>query len=487
MKQSLYSYIRASVRNTDTPTPPEPKMSPPTQADLIFSPQANHNFSQILSDLKRYNLSIGNRLRSIKQDSTFVTSLSAFYNLPLVANERCGSWYIPPSHKAASAYFKSTDGHTGQWSFSTRRLNLHLLAVAAERGGCVVVDSTRRGKRMPDALSKTVPVWCCVMNRVILPERLEWHGLYLPPTAVGESERSQIEERIDGFVEAFLALGVDLTEVRDRVKKPLRPIWRTQDDGLPDEDEGLPGDGEFYPVVCCTSSRRVNGAEMSEGGYIQGAGDDTENWAHGLTSQIWWRHADELLATAEGDLPELIDRLVKEAGEDGRGGNTPRRLTDVLHVSALPVEEQGPRTFLVKLVPEVTEKEKWARSKTEMEVGIGKSKTGGRNLRHALPRICEFVKGFLDSNKAFAEEDPKPRVVVACETGKDLSVGAALAIDCSCFDDNGRMRAKEEETVSFTKTAIRVRLGRIMTAMPEANPSRTTLQSVNSFLMDWQR
>ncbi|OIW29601.1 initiator tRNA phosphoribosyl transferase [Coniochaeta ligniaria NRRL 30616] len=464
-------------------------MPPPTQADLIFSPLANHNFSKILGDLKRSNLSISNRLRSIRQDSAFVQDLSRLYNLPLVANERCGSWYIPPALKTASAYFKSTDGHMGQWGFSTRRLNLHLLEVIGERGGCVVVDSTRRGKGMPDALSKTLPVWCCVVNRVLWPERGEWHGLFVPPAAVGESERSQIEERISGFVESFLGLGVDLSGIRGRLSKPLRPIWRTQDDGLPEWEEGDVelGDGEFYPVVCCTSSRRVVGAEMSEGGYIQGAGDDTENWAHGLTAEIWWRYADELLATAEGDLPGFIEELVAKASEEAGGGSSVRRLTDVLYVSALPVDEQSPTTCVVKLVPETTEKETWIKSKTEMHIGIGKSKTAGRNLRHALPTICEFVKEFLDANMTGSEEEPRLQVVVACETGKDLAVGVALGLDCWCFDDSGRLRSKGEDVGSFTKTAIRVRLGRIMTAMPEANPSRTTLQSVNSFLMDWQR
>jgi tRNA A64-2'-O-ribosylphosphate transferase len=61
--------------------------------------------------------------------------------LPLVANERCGSWYIPPERKTASAYFKSTDGHTGQWSFSTRRLNLHLLDLVGRHDGCVCLET----------------------------------------------------------------------------------------------------------------------------------------------------------------------------------------------------------------------------------------------------------------------------------------------------------------------------------------------------------
>lgn len=65
----------------------------------------------------------------------FVQEVAEHYNLPLVANERCGSWYIDPEGKAGSAYFKSTDGHTGQWDFSFRRLNLQLLALANQYGG----------------------------------------------------------------------------------------------------------------------------------------------------------------------------------------------------------------------------------------------------------------------------------------------------------------------------------------------------------------
>jgi len=93
----------------------------------------------------------------------------------------------------------------GEWSFSLRRLNLQLLDVVEKFGGAVVVDSTRRGKSMPDALSKTIPTWCCVINRVIFgaPGKEETR-LFTPPQAVGESEHAQMEKRIDGFVQQFL-------------------------------------------------------------------------------------------------------------------------------------------------------------------------------------------------------------------------------------------------------------------------------------------
>lgn len=29
------------------------------------------------------------------------------------------------------------------------------------------MDSTRRGKRFPDSMSKTIPIWTCVLNRAV--------------------------------------------------------------------------------------------------------------------------------------------------------------------------------------------------------------------------------------------------------------------------------------------------------------------------------
>jgi tRNA A64-2'-O-ribosylphosphate transferase len=176
-----------------------------SEADILFPHLSNTpNLSSTLSSLRRLALSTHNRLTSIISDSSFVTSVGSAYSLPLVANERCGSWYIPPGQKSGSVYFKSTDGHMGEWGFSLRRLNLQLLDVVEKWGGAVVVDSTRRGKSMPDALSKTVPVWCCVVNRAVFGEEGELMGLFTPPQAVGESEHVQMERRIDGFVRQFL-------------------------------------------------------------------------------------------------------------------------------------------------------------------------------------------------------------------------------------------------------------------------------------------
>ena len=103
----------------------------------------------------------------------------------------------------------------GQWDFNLRRGNLHLLDIINKYQGCIIVDSTRRGKRIPDSLSKTVPIWCCAINRAIIqyrskhnlpsfldPEKAsQFHSL---PSVVSRSEHAQIEERMDGFAQKLL-------------------------------------------------------------------------------------------------------------------------------------------------------------------------------------------------------------------------------------------------------------------------------------------
>jgi tRNA A64-2'-O-ribosylphosphate transferase len=123
-------------------------MTPPTTSDLVFSEQANHNFSKTLGEIKRHTLSIRNRLQSILEDAAFVEQVSCAYRRPVIANERCGSWYIDPNNKDGSAYFKSTDGHTGVWSFSTRRLNIHLLGLIGKHDGFVVGSNSRMGQEL---------------------------------------------------------------------------------------------------------------------------------------------------------------------------------------------------------------------------------------------------------------------------------------------------------------------------------------------------
>lgn len=99
-----------------------------------------------LAAVRRAALSPHNRLASIRADARFVARAAAALARPLVANERCGSWYLPPAAAAASAYFKSTDGHERAWKFSPRRLNLHLVDLVEAHDGCAA--AVRRAPRL---------------------------------------------------------------------------------------------------------------------------------------------------------------------------------------------------------------------------------------------------------------------------------------------------------------------------------------------------
>ncbi|KAK6593458.1 hypothetical protein H4I95_11247 [Botrytis cinerea] len=463
---------------------------PLTVADIVFNEQANHNFSKTLGEIKRSTLSIHNRLRSILEDAEFAQSVANAYNRPLVANERCGSWYIDPSKKGGSAYFKSTDGHTGVWKFSSRRLNLHLLEIIGKHDGCIIVDSTRRGKRMPDALSKTIPIWCCVLNRVFFPDIPTAHKLYAPPQVVSDSEQAQMANLIPQFVQAFQTLNLPIESFREKIHKPIRPIWMTPESQISETGEIFK---DFHPVVCCTVSRRVSGGEISEGGYIQGAGDDTENWAHGLTPNIFWSNQEILFETSEEDLPGLIETLINQTSSSlGSSDNLrivkPTSCLSISTIDALPPPTPNINTCIIVLLPKLTPKETWHTSPTRLDIGLGAKKVGSKNLRAALPTISSFFLENLSAHPAPQSSDTSIQIIVACESGHDLSVGVALALLCLYFEHSGKLKSgsgEGGEKAEVNKDFIRQRLTWISTSMPDANPSRATLQSVNSFLMSY--
>ena len=84
---------------------------------------------KVSRQIKRRENTLHNALRSIYDDSTFVQEIASYWpTLPLVANLRCGLWYSRSF--SATCYFKSTDGHTGNWAFSCTRINMHVATLA---------------------------------------------------------------------------------------------------------------------------------------------------------------------------------------------------------------------------------------------------------------------------------------------------------------------------------------------------------------------
>ncbi|GIM09360.1 hypothetical protein Vretimale_13187 [Volvox reticuliferus] len=137
-----------------------------------FLPPTQESIWKVTRQLKKEQSSLYNCVASVLSDAAFVSEVRALYPaLPLLANLRCGLWYTRQAD--GTCYFKSTDGHNGNWSFSCTRLNWHVCELAAKQGGVIIVDATRKGKRFPDAMTKTIPIWAAVVNRAVARKRVE--------------------------------------------------------------------------------------------------------------------------------------------------------------------------------------------------------------------------------------------------------------------------------------------------------------------------
>jgi Rit1 N-terminal domain len=171
----------------------------------------------------------------------------------------------------------------------------------------ILIDSTRRGKRMPDALSKTVPIWCAVINRCVSKGE-EWNEVCFPEESVSAQEMSSIETLIPSFVSSFRNCGVDMPSISALLDKPLRPVFIT-----PESNLNITISKDYYPVILLTASSLVSCGHNRIDGfvYIQGAADDEESWAHGLTSLLFWDNFGKILdCMEEGDLISTIGEIV---------------------------------------------------------------------------------------------------------------------------------------------------------------------------------
>ncbi|KAK1418570.1 hypothetical protein QVD17_27715 [Tagetes erecta] len=307
--------------------------------------------------IKRKQTSLYNSLRSIHEDSIFVSEIAQLWpELPLVANLRCGLWYAKKFY--SNCYFKSTDGHTNNLSFNTSRLNLHVATLAGQKGGCMIVDSTRKGKRFPDSMSKTIPIWTCVLNRAILNHRNKMKGVSKPmdgvhssalmfdttiqespnwdtslhlPLWVPDTEKTRIDSKLNEWVNILETSGVDIVSISSLLKKPLRPLWISQKtviwlNEVPDYNSW-----DFTPIILISASassdiyRQKTSSEFSWN-YIPGAGDDEESWARGLTPLLFWNNVYDLINSGPDVCNQMVANIVEKdrVFRAQRGQNAPQ-------------------------------------------------------------------------------------------------------------------------------------------------------------------
>ncbi|KAG2159192.1 tRNA A64-2'-O-ribosylphosphate transferase [Suillus bovinus] len=451
--------------------------------------------SLAFSELRKESQDLYNRIHSIAEDAAFVDQVYQSYpRLPLIPNMRCGAWYTDPDIASNErAYFKSTDGHTGNWSFNLRRPNLHILPLICAHAGLLLVDSTRAGKRIPDALSKTVPIWCAVINRAVLKTTPKmnvnmdvWNTkFYTPPGVVSAQEHDQIEQKLDGWADDLAASFYILP----KLQYPLRPIWITPSTTIfptfPDTD----AERRFYPIICISASKQVlDGMERRITGfaYIQGSGDDHELWSMGLTPAQFWKHKQPLLHANRNELPTLVQTLTSslstrtDLNSDASFHSTPiqyvqgRLSISITRDISSPLSDESALVYLTSAdyAPPAFKDHPLV-----LYIKTPQGKKGQHHFLHTvLPQAMPFIFLHLQNTR---------RICIACETGTDTSIGVALAALTKFFNDSGEFCGEyeyEREGV-LSKDDIKTRLHWIITSYPQANPSRTTLKRVNEFLL----
>ncbi|EGW31860.1 uncharacterized protein SPAPADRAFT_62471, partial [Spathaspora passalidarum NRRL Y-27907] len=495
--------------------------------DPIFS--NNNDINEISKSLKRSALSLTNRLQSIIYDYYFVSKVHEKYlaQYPLVANERCGLWYVPKKYRKDTCYFKSTDGHTNVWAFSMRRLNLHLLPLIHQFDGLVIVDSTRRGKLMPDALSKTIPIWCAVINSILYQGETEEsiiqevlaegataddvkqivklmsnNWLCTPRAMVSENEHNSIVKLIPSFVKNVTRMGLFSKESIMTTlvqRKPLVPTWYYPGKCVPLKTSFQ------YNICCLSTSKKVESSyelisvrslddTFVSWNYVQGSADDHELWVPdhlcngNFGPDLFWdvAFADKSsvlddntgfiyswLSDSELELrinayfeqsqvtiPQTLE--LYKVGDIGLSfgkidSNIPYSLFSETSTIVILSE-----SFSITEVPE-------SKQKMILKYPIPSGKKGSNTLRALLPEMMHS----LDISKS---------IIILCESGRDLSVGVILVLLCTYFDlDYNRLT----DPPRISKDLVKQHLSKL-SQISKASPSRSTLQSVNTYLFSHQ-
>lgn len=529
------------------------------------------DINSVTKELRKDSLSIKNRLQSIIYDALFVETTRDKFKLPLVPNERCGLWYLPPNEQTDTSYFKSTDGHTGQWSFSLRRLNFHLLPIISAYGGIAIIDSTRKGKLMPDALLKTIPIWCAVLNTILyegysdkdildelglekdstdakflLSLKNEHNWVSTPKYMVFASERNEISKLIDSFANEVKKLGLvtkeKLMQHLDGKKRPLIPQWHYP--GCKSNEEDFGGNDYFFfdhrqesktertyfLVQCVTASKKTNEyggstltvrnnltngeVKLTSWYYIQGSADDHELWATkeicngNLNSRFFWEHIfaeggkqnDDIIDNgtgyiydwiSENELILRVNRIYEEyvkrrallSNEDldldlshvktdsndtgiifgiiDRNMNYNTFISTYKNVSQLVILSE---LFSISNIPDNPKV-------TILQYKVESSKKGSKKLRETLPTLMPQIN-LQDASK-------NNTIMILCNTGKDISAGLVLVLLCKHFDLDW---APLQCCPKIDKNLVKQQLGLLLNVR-KVNPSRNTLQSVNTFIM----
>lgn len=384
-------------------------------------------------------------------------------------------------------------------------------------------------------MSKTIPIWTCVLNCAIFnylnkkhaldidagmdPDSVNWDCSLHLPLWVSQTEKAAIENQLEDWTKQLESCGADIPSLASSLRKPLRPLWISQKtviwlNEVPDSDSW-----DFTPIILVSASSS-NGvfqckttSEFSWN-YIAGAGDDEESWARGLSPNLFWNNAYDIISSG----PDLCNKNVAGIVEKNRVYHAQRgHITTQITVTPLKLlkdtddftdNEELPLHFGTE---QFTEESTifWLGS-TNIAVGPTRLAENGFNVDCILNCSQELVSGCLKnherylhlpivsskfdrfsllSNLASAVNFAKFNLIrektllVCCHNGEDISICVALAILTSLFDSGGSFDSgKSFSETCITKWEMRRRLVFICNFAINARPSRGNLKQVFNFL-----
>lgn len=128
-----------------------------------------------------------------------------------------------------------------------------------------------------------------------------------------------IESRLKGWTNELETSGADIASIALSLKKPLRPLWISQKtviwlNEVPDYDSW-----DFTPIILISASSSSDALQHRTSSefswnYIAGAGDDEESWARGLSPDLFWKHAYDIVSSG----PDLCNQKIANIVETDR-------------------------------------------------------------------------------------------------------------------------------------------------------------------------
>lgn len=474
---------------------------------------------------------VKNRLLSIIHDRYYLKTevLQEFTKLKIeidvVPNARCGNWYAKNSDNIES-YFKSTDGHKDHWGFNYRRLNLHiferLLQLHCHDQILMIVDSSKY-RQVPDSLSKTVPIWCCILSLFVNSDYF---------TEDGEIN----EEKFNRITDYLLVLPLQLENVNQeqaQIHENMINFYRNANNYLPDFPQKLrssmskyfnsnlsgeyikitshwiyPGltpdkkdfiteevfDGKIVVVLnlllCSASSyshisrhhgnakfqnNKVHGKFGYEFDYYQGAGDDHEMWGMDLIDPSIFNENIErfesILKCNTQDNTELLC-LMKE-----------------IHDVQTSQSENSKNVYLIDNVDKVYlanngNIDSELVSKFDIKIILGDSDIKMSNKIHVFKDMTDDKKGirsFFKSldvvEKIMASKKPEESILFSSEKF-DLNI-ACLLIYFMKYSNNPNYTQTHWNKINIRQLYLKVLEGITV----ETKTSRLVLNNLNSYII----